>query len=164
MNSNTLRGAIAGAALLAVAVAGAQTSPNAIRLGLFFPSNGDLKAATSDSWFALGLDHNFTKGYFNVKGTSESISLDYMEKSGNRSIPVIYNLIYPGEQGLSWFFGAGGVYKKFANASDEINLAAQVGVNYDLASVKLPVFVQVKYTYTGKDDYRGLSAYLGYKF
>lgn len=165
MNISVVRSAIVAGTVLVVAAAQAQDAKtNAVRLGLFWPSNSDLKAATSDNWFTFGFDHALDKPLVNLSGTTNSLSIDYFEKSGNRSIPLVLQFHFPGENGFGFFAGAGIAESKFAGDSDTLDYVIDAGFNYNLPVSSTPLFLQGKYIFTGKDNYRGFTFSVGYRF
>lgn len=65
--------------------------PTTIKLGLFFPANGDLKDSVGKTWFSLGADYEFNK-----------------QGAASTSVPVAF-LDYTGKGGSATFLAADGV-------------------------------------------------------
>lgn len=174
MFSTKNRGFLIAGALLVVASANAQQirgrrmtegdKPNAVRLGIFWPTNTDLKNATTTTWFCGGLDHVLDQQLVPFGQYRQSISVDYFEKSGNRSIPVVLNFHGETTNGLGFFAGIGAVDTRLAGNNDQISYVLNVGANYDLNFGTTPLMLQAKYVFTGREEFRGFAVFVGARF
>ncbi len=99
-----------------------------LRLGPWYPADGDVRELTNNWWVYFGLEH-FLPG-------NTSVSLDYGRGSGTISIPPIsiksrvelyslfYNLRRPiGNSGTSWLVGLGVVYMRAKVAEPALGVA-----------------------------------------
>ena len=155
---------IASVLVTASMVHAADEKNNAFRIGIYLPTSTATKNATADSWISFGLDHFLDKPVGKKSTMQQSVGVDYFEKNGTRSIPLVLNFHVPGQSGLSYFYGAGIADTHAANESDNFTYVLNVGANFELGQGKAPLFLQAKYIFTGKEDFRGFNVSLGIKF
>ncbi len=163
-------GVVAGLAM-AGGVASAQSNgPTGIsvRLGVFLPT-GTVGENIGHTWFAGGLDYKINTvpvsaptAYAGMPSYL-SISGDYYEKGGDRAIPVVlnYNLRV---KNYVFAVGLGAEDTSYSGGSSTIGFAGQVAASYDFTGMTLPVFLQAKYFFSGKDEFRGVGLFVGARF
>ncbi len=143
------------------AVSMASDTNYTIRLGTFAPGDTDMRNATTNFWFAAGLDRkiNRWKGWFD-SSSYLSVSADFFERAGNRSIPVTVNLNFP-TAGFTYFIGAGVQFTKLAGTNRNVTaMAATVGATYELSN---RFNVTAKYFVAGNPRLRGFGFFIGFK-
>ena len=172
MNRNWI--AKAGVVAVALGVAGAASAqtngPSGIsaRIGVFFPTD-DLAKDLGKTWFGFGADYKITR-YSVDAPTSDtlsyiSISADYYEKGGTRSIPVAVNYNVRNGQ-LVWSAGLGVDFVRLP-ADNSLGLSGQLGATYEFKNGSAPYnpfFVQAKYFFSSKSELNGFGVYAGYRF
>ncbi len=150
-----------------------QAKPNTVKLGIFMPSNGDVKDATKDVWFNAAIERVIA----DVPDSASDITceLGYMRAKGDgdyklRNIPLTLNWRVHAPQsmagGSSLYYGLG-AGPNFIRAEDgssdslvKLGGAAFVGIeNKDW-------MCELKYNYVKAWDKNvgGLIATVGYRF
>jgi hypothetical protein len=144
------------------------TTGISVRIGAFLP----LSSAGTDigsEWFAGGLDYKLssvaTANPASVGSLPSflSISGDYYEKEGNRTIPVALNYNVKMNK-LLYAVGAGVEDAQLNGGTSTISFAAQAAVSYDLSKAPIPIFLQAKYFYSNHEEFRGIGVFLGARF
>lgn len=156
---------VAGTAVSANAQDVKTTTGFSIRAGFFNPTDKNVRTATTDSWFAAGVDYKLGTEYslFGKPGNF-ALSVDYTAKDGTRILPTA--LTYRVQQDKVYLLG--GIGATFVNpkgSSSDTYFGYQLGVGYDIATQgAVPVFVEVKYLGAEKNYYSGLGVYAGVRF
>lgn len=134
-----------------------------VRVGLFFPSNGDVRDSEGPSWFVGGVELKVRD--VNWKGMGEgyaghlSVSADLLGKGDVKNVPILLN--YVGRRN-EWFYTAGvGVSFSSFNGDDRTRMGYQLGVGYDFTQGKTPFFLEAKYWGTSKSEFNGFGVYAG---
>ncbi len=169
---------VALAAMLALGVAGASsaqgwfnvqdTKPNTIKVGAFWPSDGDVRDATDSLWFGFGYERIINE----MADTGAVITgeASWLVQSDLNIVPLTLNWKNYGVGGgaRSWYWGAGiGAYIVSADSGVAYNDVTRLGYN---AFVGVPINnmldFELKYHYikVSGDNAGGLFATVGYKF
>jgi len=163
-------GVVAGLAVVTAAASAQSNGPLglSVRLGVFLPT-GTVGENLGHTWFAGGLDYKINT--VPVSAPTQyaglpsylSISGDYYEKNGDRSIPVAvnYNMRV---KGYVFSAGIGAEDTTYSGGNSTIGLSGQVGASYDFSSFTFPLFLQAKYFLSGKSEFRGVGVYVGARF
>ncbi len=149
-------------AVSAVSMADTVNPKYTFRLGTFAPGDTDTRNATTNYWFAFGVDRKTTlfKGLGDA-GSFTSLSADYYERGGNRAVPVTLNLNFP-TANFTYFLGAGLTFSKIAAGNRTVtSIAGTIGATYDLTT---RFNVTAKYFVSGNPRLRGFGFYAGMKF
>ena len=157
--------AVAAVALTTAGGARAQdepvATPWAVRLGVLWPSNSDLRNATDDTWFNAGVDYTFRR-----EGANEWIgALDYGSASGLNAwiFQVIYKWHNP-EDDSPFSFGVGaGVYTFDPEVGGR---QTELGIPLVADWAFTPrIFAEGKFHWVASDtDLNSFTAQLGYRF
>ncbi len=163
--TKTMAVLLLGAALGGVA-AGARADdaapvvkPITIKLGVFLPSDGNLKSAVGKTWFSAGADYAFNK-----QGAGQSVMpLAYVDYAGKSSHGLNVDYVgvgigvrgygsAPGTGTTTPYFGAGvGPYflhgSGGGSSTNETRLGGKVAVGVELQQTFL---LEANYTYAGK--------------
>ena len=112
MNKKLLMAALGACALTAAAVpAYAQSSTPtglSLKIGILWPTDEDVRDATSDAWFTGGLEYRFHEMPMtdsNMKAHL-SVSVDFAEQDDITIVPVLLNYVAENNQ-TYWMVGAG---------------------------------------------------------
>ena len=131
-----------------------------VRGGLFLPSNANA-IAVSKSWTAFGADLKLSTFAINSLSSNGfySVSADYIDKSGWRSIPATVNVnIVDGP--FTYFAGAGVALTHNPTDVERYVPTAAVGATLSLAP---RISVTGKYNVTTRTAYNGFGFYVGVK-
>lgn len=163
MKKTMIVGAL-GALLCAAAGAQAQTAepvqkPITIKLGVFLPSNGDVKDVLGKTWFSAGADYAFNK-----QGDTQNVMpLAYVDYAGSNKNGVKANFIGvgagvryytspPGTSSTTPYVGAGvGAYFIHASGGGDSTNNTRIGGKINLGvEFQQMYLVEANYTYAGK--------------
>lgn len=136
---------------------------NSVRVGMFLPGSGDARDLGA-TWLALGADFDMTK-LLKVGPLENKImlSVDYMEKSGARSIPVALTYRW-GLVGFYAYAGAGVAFNRAPGGSDSAKFGLEFGAGIPFGIGPVPTFVEAK-VFTGSESaLRGIGLFVGMKF
>ena len=163
-------------ALVAVSAFAQESKPVglSVRAGVFFPSNGDTKTATSKTWFVGGLDYKLpnigglgTMGAGKAGGSEFNLSVDYFQKGDFRSVPVLVNWV-GGQNEVFYSVGAGLGFNKLPDGnggtSSKSAFAYAVAVGYNFQQGKSPIFVEARYYGSSKSQLNGFGLEAGIHF
>lgn len=162
------------AALGLVSVANAQyVKPLglSVRLGVFYPSNGDARDIEGQGWFAGGAELKMGNLKFNSANPKESaswsISLDYYGKGSFSNIPLLVNYVHRNDN--FYFSGGAGVgfnhtTDKLANTASNTEFTYQLSAGYDFVKMSTPLFVEVRYFGSSESKLSGFGIYGGFRF
>jgi hypothetical protein len=157
MNKKLLVAALGVFALIAAAVpAYAQSSTPtglSLKIGVLWPTDEDVRDATSDTWFTGGLEYRFKE----MPMTSDngrahlSVSFDWAENDDVRIMPLLLN--YVGENNQTyWMVGIGWAFLD-APGFDDSEFAWQAGFGFNFANGgSTPMFVEARYVGTSESS------------
>ena len=142
-----------------------------VRIGLFYPSNGDARDAEGQGWFAGGLEYKGGDLKFNSTNPKQSAmwtaSLDYYGKGSFSQVPVLLNYVAHSDA-FYWTGGAGigfgRVPRTGGGSTTDTEFAFQVGVGYDFVKSQMPLFVEIKYWGSSESKVTGFAFYGGFRF
>jgi hypothetical protein len=168
MNKKMLMAALGACAITAAAVpANAQsTTPTglSLKLGVFWPTDRDVRDATSDTWFDVGLEYRLK----DMPVTNEdmkshlSISLDWANHSDVRIMPILLNYVMDQRQ-TYWMIGAGAAFNH-APGENNTRFAYQLGLGYNFQQGPTPAFVEARYIGTSESSESGIIFDVGVRF
>ena len=133
--------------------------PITIKLGIFLPSNGDIKNAIGKTWFSAGADYAFNK-----QGAGQSLMpLAYVDYAGRSSHGINADFAGvgaglrgygspPGTSTMAPYFGAGvGAYFIHAsgggNSTNDTRFGGKINIGVEFQQTYL---LEANYTYAGK--------------
>jgi hypothetical protein len=136
-----------------------------LRVGVFMPSYGGARDEGS-SWFAIGAESRIKNIGVSTTHPGQSsyltISVDSYSQSGFRNLPILLNYVY--RQNELFFTGGAGfaMVEEPNRANDGTRLGFQFGAGWDFQKGSTPLFIEVKWFGTSKNDHlSGFGAYLG---
>ena len=163
--------ALTAAFVVPTAMVHAQESSSmgmAVRVGLFYPADSGVQTL-GKNWTVFGADFRWR----NLSGNSDGVqtrlgfSIDFVQKSDLRSIPLLINVISESKQ-TYFFAGIGASATKLRNNDNEmeerIRIAYQAGVGYKFPGYKIPVFLEVKWMGTSESLFNGWGVFAGVRF
>jgi hypothetical protein len=133
----------------------------AVKAGLFFPSDATAKTA-GKNWFAFGVDYklkDLNVGMGKSSG-SLSLSLDYLNKGGFRSVPVLVNYTLRSSE-FYYGVGAGVSFTRIPGLSDKTRFAFAATLGYEFQTGKTPLFIEARYLGTEKKELGGFGVFVG---
>lgn len=131
------------------------------RIGAFLPLT-DSGRDIGQNWLAFGVDWPLVSAGVPMTGVGGSafVSLDYYEKDGNRSIPIMLSYS-AGYSGLRYVSGFGFGFNKLEGGDSKIVVQYMVGFSYDLSG---PLSLHGRYWQASDSELRGIAFYLGARF
>ncbi|MBL8060577.1 MAG: hypothetical protein JNK63_07685 [Chthonomonas sp.] len=136
-----------------------------LRLGLFYPTDGDTRDFTSDMWFTGGFDYklkDMAMGNTSQMGYSIGLSVDWQESDEVRAIPVLVTLTSQSMNGIYWTGGAG-VSFNHAPGYNKTKFSFMFGAGYEWKSGMNPISFEVRYFGNGDSELSGIGAYVGFR-
>lgn len=142
-----------------------------VRLGLFYPSNGDARDVEGQGWFSGGLEYKLGDLHFDSQNpnmsSSWSVSLDYYGKGSYSNAPLLVN--YIARNGAFYFGGGAGIgFGRVAipNAASnaDTEFAFQLSAGYDFVKMQTPLFVELRYFGSSESKLSGFGIYGGVRF
>ncbi len=137
-----------------------------LRLGLFYPTDGDTRDFTSDTWFGGGVDYKIRDMQFgggSMVSYALGLSLDYFEKDDVRVMPLLVTLTGTQNQGIYWLVGAGVSFNRVPG-ENETKFAYALGLGYEFKSGMNPISFEVRYMGNSRSELAGVGAFVGFKF
>lgn len=163
----------------AFAVFGAATQANAqyqkpiglsVRVGLFYPTNGDARDVEGEGWFAGGAEYKIKDLHFGDDSRYTSMltaSLDYYGKGSFSQVPLLLNYVAHRES-FYWTAGAGIGFGRVpvttGGSESDTEFAFQVGIGYDFVKSQMPLFLEMKYFGSSESKLSGFGVYGGIRF
>ncbi|MBL8065393.1 MAG: outer membrane beta-barrel protein [Chthonomonadaceae bacterium] len=142
-----------------------------LRLGLFYPSNGQARDIEGQGWFGGGLEYKLKDLHFdmsNPKGSATlTISADYYGKGSFSHVPLLLNYVGHNDQ---FFYSAGAgigfgrTIDGKGNTSNDSEFAFQFGAGYDFVKSQMPLFVEIKYFGSSEAKLAGFGIFGGVRF
>lgn len=141
-----------------------------VRVGLFYPSNGDARDAEGQGWFAGGIEYKIGDLHFDTKNpqmsASWSISLDYYGKGSYNNVPLLVN--YVARNGSIYFGGGAGIgfgrVPKVGGATTDTEFAFQLSAGYDFVKMQTPLFIELRYFGSSESKLTGFGIFGGLRF
>ena len=138
-----------------------------IRIGAFQPLQDATRNATSNTWFAGGVDYKLGNAkLLNLSQGVWSLSLDYTERQNFRNMPIMLNFV-SGKQ-VYWSVGVGAGFDRFVqddgNTNERIRFAYGASIGYNFQNTEIPLFVEAKYLGSEQPRVGGFGVYLGFRF
>lgn len=167
MMKKMLMATLGAVALTAVAVpAHAQsTTPTGLsaRVGVFFPTNGDVRDATSDTWLTAGLEYNFHEMPVTTPDYRShlSLSFDWMGSHDVSMMPLLVN--YVGEQ-REFYYTVGAGVAFLHGGGDDTKFGYRLGLGYNFEQGKSPAFLEANYFGTSESRANGIAVSVGIRF
>ena len=141
-----------------------------VRLGVFYPTNGDARDIEGQGWFGGGLEYKIKDLKFDSSNPRYSAmltaSLDYYGKGSFSQVPLLLNYVAHIDQ-FYWTGGAGigfGRVPTTGGSTSDSEFAYQLGIGYDFVKSQLPFFVEVKYFGSTESQLNGFGIYGGIRF
>ncbi len=142
-----------------------------MRIGLFYPSNGDARTVEGQGWFSGGLEYKMANVHFDSskpnQSASWSLSLDYYGKGSYSNAPLLANYVFRNEQiylsgGAG--IGFGHVPATGGGSKTDTEFAFQLSVGYDFVKAQTPLFVELRYFGSSESKLTGFGIYGGIRF
>ncbi|MBS1714271.1 MAG: hypothetical protein JST30_08025 [Armatimonadetes bacterium] len=143
-----------------------------VRIGLFYPSNGEARDVEGQGWFAGGIEYKggdlkFGTGTNAKYSAMWTASLDYYGKGSYSNAPLLLN--YVGRMDQVYYtagagVGFGHVAKTGGGSTSDTEFAFQLGVGYDFVKMATPFFVELKYFGSSESRLTGFGVYGGVRF
>jgi hypothetical protein len=160
-------------ALIAFGVAGSASAQSdapsppiglALRLGLFFPTDGNTTSAVGSTWFGFGAEYRL----FRVDPTSDlhptiTLSTDYFSRDSIDEVPIMLNYRIHKDSVFA-SVGAGISFDHTPGNSSSSHFGYQVGIGYDLPVTGIPAFLEAKFWGNDNSNYNGVGVYAGVRF
>lgn len=158
---------LAGLALVAGSAFAAPTPLSGIniRLGFFYPTDGDTRDFTSDLWFTGGIDYKIKDiglGGDSMLGYSLGISADWQASDDIRVIPVLLTITGQPNNGIYWTGGLGMAFNH-APGYNKTKFAYMIGAGYEWKSGMNPISFELRYFGNGDSELNGIGAYVGFR-
>ncbi|MDR3689142.1 MAG: hypothetical protein P4L46_07160 [Fimbriimonas sp.] len=137
-----------------------------VRIGAVYPTQVDTRNATSNVWFAGGVDYKVTSLNTSFGTGNLSVSVDYMGKGSFESVPVLLN--YTSGKTAYWSIGAGGSFTQFVqddgNTNNKFRFAYSAALGYNFKGGEIPTFIEVRYFGNDQPRVAGVGVYIGARF
>ncbi len=142
-----------------------------VRVGVWYPSNGDARTVEGQGWFAGGLEYKGGDLKYSSSDPRYSaiwtVSLDYYGKGSYSNVPLLINYVGRTDQ-IYYTVGAGAgfgrVPKDAGGSTSDTEFAFQAGVGYDFTKSQMPLFVELKYFGSSESKLGGFGIYAGARF
>lgn len=168
MTKTMLMATLGAVALTAAAVpAHAQTStPTGLsaRVGVFMPTNGDVRDLTSDTWLTAGLEYNFHEMPVTTPDYRShlSLSFDWMGSDDVSVMPFLVN--YVGMQREFYYTLGVGAAFLHGDGDDETKFGYRLGIGYNFEQGRNPAFIEANYFGTSRTRANGIALSVGIRF
>ncbi|MBS1722076.1 MAG: hypothetical protein JSS66_03605 [Armatimonadetes bacterium] len=142
-----------------------------LRLGVWYPSNGDARDVEGQGWFAGGAEYKIKDLHFSSTdqkySSSLTASLDYYGKGSFSNVPLLIN--YVGRTDSFYYTAGAGVGfgrtpQTGGGSTSDTQFAFQIGAGYDFVKMGTPLFVEVKYFGGSESKLSGFGIYGGVRF
>lgn len=142
-----------------------------IRVGVFYPSNGDARDVEGQGWFAGGIEYKLRDLHFGMGDSKYSASLtaslDYYGKGSFTNIPLLLN--YVGRMDSFYYVGGAGVGfgripSALGGSTNDTEFAFRLGIGYDFVKMTTPFFLEVNYFGGSESRLAGFGIYGGVRF
>lgn len=141
-----------------------------VRLGVFYPTNGDARNVEGQGWFGGGLEYKIKDLKFDTTDSRYSstltASLDYYGKGSFSQVPLLVNYVAHMDS-FYWTGGAGigfGRVPTTGGSTSDTEFAYQMGIGYDFVKSQMPFFVELKYFGSTESKLNGFGVYGGVRF
>ena len=141
-----------------------------VRLGVFYPSNGDARDIEGQGWFGGGLEYKIKDLKFDTSNPKNSAmltaSLDYYGKGSFSQVPLLLNIVAHSDS-FYWSAGAGlgfGRVPTAGSSTSDTEFAYQMGIGYDFVKSQMPFFLELKYFGSTESKLNGFGVYGGIRF
>jgi len=134
------------------------------RIGVFLPALEEGRDI-SDGWLAAGVD--FDMGMFPLVPPGRartSLSIDYIQNGGNRSLPILINYVAPFGGNLYYTAGIGPTFTRAMAGStheEKTYFAYGLGVGMNIPQGTTPAFVEARFHGTELKRFNGFGLYVG---